>query len=50
MRDPAEIEKNFAEKISPQIQSWNHRLQQTLDRRLSTRLKNYLRRLIAEHD
>lgn len=50
LRDPSEIAKNFAEQISPEIEAFQTRLRQTLDRASTTRLSNLLRRTISERD
>lgn len=50
LRDPIEIEREYAAKIAPRVQAWRERLVQTLDLPYGARLSQFLRKIAAERD
>jgi hypothetical protein len=50
LRDPEQLQTEFAATVTPQIQTWRANLEQSLRLPLPARLAQYLRRLAAEHD
>lgn len=50
LRDPAQVEQDFAEKIAPQLQMFQANLEKTLDLPAGARFWNFLRRAAGGRD